>query len=97
MGLAQDRLTLGLPLIAALYPQARVLACVRSVAWIMDSFERLVRRNAFEPSLEAWARKLSAQQVVQAFAGASRQAGRNHVQRERIELVAVELVLLLRR
>lgn len=39
-----------LPLIAALYPQARVLACVRSVAWIMDSFERLVRRNAFEPS-----------------------------------------------
>ncbi len=39
-----------LPLIAALYPEARVLACVRSVAWIMDSFERLVRRNAFEPS-----------------------------------------------
>jgi sulfotransferase len=23
---------------------------VRNVAWIMDSFERLVRRNAFEPS-----------------------------------------------
>lgn len=42
--------TARLPLIAALYPDARVLACVRSVAWIMDSFERLVRRNAFEPS-----------------------------------------------
>ena len=42
--------TARLPLIAALYPEARVLACVRSVAWIMDSFERLVRRNAFEPS-----------------------------------------------
>ncbi len=39
-----------LPLIAALYPEAKVLACVRSVAWIMDSFERLVRKNAFEPS-----------------------------------------------
>jgi sulfotransferase len=39
-----------LPLIAALYPEARLLACVRNVAWVMDSFERLVRRNAFEPS-----------------------------------------------
>jgi sulfotransferase len=39
-----------LPLIAALYPEARVLACVRNVAWVMDSFERLVRKNAFEPS-----------------------------------------------
>ena len=39
-----------LPLIRALYPDARVLCCVRNVAWIMDSFERLVRRNAFEPS-----------------------------------------------
>jgi sulfotransferase len=39
-----------LPLLRALYPQARVICCVRDVAWIMDSFERLVRRNAFEPS-----------------------------------------------
>ena len=39
-----------LPLIRELYPEARVLCCVRNVAWIMDSFERLVRRNAFEPS-----------------------------------------------
>jgi sulfotransferase len=39
-----------LPLIHRLYPDARVLCCVRNVAWIMDSFERLVRRNAFEPS-----------------------------------------------
>jgi sulfotransferase len=34
----------------ALYPDARVLCCVRDVSWIMDSFERLVRKNAFEPS-----------------------------------------------
>jgi sulfotransferase len=39
-----------LSLIRALYPEAKVLCCVRSVSWIMDSFERLVRRNAFEPS-----------------------------------------------
>ncbi len=39
-----------LPLIRALFPEARLLCCVRSVAWVMDSFERLVRRNAFEPS-----------------------------------------------
>ena len=39
-----------LPLIRALFPEAKVLCCVRNVAWIMDSFERLVRRNAFEPS-----------------------------------------------
>jgi sulfotransferase len=39
-----------LPLIRVLFPDARVLCCVRNVAWIMDSFERLVRRNAFEPS-----------------------------------------------
>lgn len=39
-----------LPLLRALYPGARVICCVRDVAWILDSFERLVRRNAFEPS-----------------------------------------------
>lgn len=39
-----------LPLLRALYPESRVICCVRDVAWIMDSFERLVRRNAFEPS-----------------------------------------------
>ncbi|MGF1563669.1 MAG: sulfotransferase [Geminicoccaceae bacterium] len=39
-----------LPLLRALYPHAKVLCCVRDIAWIMDSFERLVRRNAFEPS-----------------------------------------------
>lgn len=39
-----------LSLIRDLYPDARVLCCVRNVAWIMDSFERLVRRNALEPS-----------------------------------------------
>ena len=39
-----------LPLLRELFPDAKVLCCVRNVAWIMDGFERLVRRNAFEPS-----------------------------------------------
>lgn len=33
-----------------LFPESKVICCVRDVGWIMDSIERLVRRNAFEPS-----------------------------------------------
>lgn len=36
--------------IADLYPDARVIACVRHMPWIIDSVERLVRRNVFSPS-----------------------------------------------
>lgn len=39
-----------LPALTQLFPTARVICCVRDVNWIMDSIERLVRRNAFEPS-----------------------------------------------
>jgi sulfotransferase len=39
-----------LPAIGRLFPKARVICCVRNISWIMDSIERLVRRNAFEPS-----------------------------------------------
>jgi sulfotransferase len=31
-----------------LFPQAKVIACVRNVAWIMDSIERLYRANPYE-------------------------------------------------
>ena len=34
----------------ALYPDAKVIACVRHMPWIIDSLERLVRANAFQPS-----------------------------------------------
>src|SRR3954451_18829869 len=34
-----------LPLLRTLSPEARLICCVRSVAWVLDSFERLVRRN----------------------------------------------------
>ncbi len=39
-----------LPALTQLFPAARIICCVRSTAWIMDSIERLVRNNAFEPS-----------------------------------------------
>ncbi len=33
-----------------LFPQAKVICCVRNLAWIVDSFERLIRKNAFQLS-----------------------------------------------
>ena len=42
--------TTKLPALAQLFPSARMICCVRHVSWIMDSLERLVRRNAFELS-----------------------------------------------
>jgi sulfotransferase len=37
-----------LPAINELFPHAKVIACVRNVAWVMDSIERLYRANPFE-------------------------------------------------
>ena len=39
-----------LPALMQLFPDARIICCVRHIGWIMDSIERLVRRNAFELS-----------------------------------------------
>lgn len=39
-----------LPALSMLFPDTRVIACVRDVPWIVDSIERLVRQNAFQPS-----------------------------------------------
>jgi sulfotransferase len=39
-----------LPLIHELFPHSKIICCVRNIAWVMDSLERLVRRNAFEVS-----------------------------------------------
>ncbi len=39
-----------LPALVQHFPAAKMICCVRSVSWIMDSIERLVRRNAFELS-----------------------------------------------
>ncbi len=36
--------------LSTLFPQAKLIACVRDTPWIIDSIERLVRQNAFRPS-----------------------------------------------
>lgn len=42
--------TTKLPALAELFPDARMICCVRNPAWVIDSIESLVRRNAFESS-----------------------------------------------
>jgi sulfotransferase len=37
-----------MPLIADLFPQAKIIACVRDVPWVMDSLERLYRKDPYE-------------------------------------------------
>ncbi|WNW12303.1 sulfotransferase [Pseudomonas sp. DTU_2021_1001937_2_SI_NGA_ILE_001] len=37
-----------LPALMEMFPQAKVIACVRNVAWVMDSIERVYRKNPFE-------------------------------------------------
>jgi sulfotransferase len=39
-----------LPVLNQLFPDSRVIACVRELPWIVDSIERLARNNAFQPS-----------------------------------------------
>jgi sulfotransferase len=39
-----------LPTLSRLFPDAKIICCVRHVPWIMDSIERLIRENAFELS-----------------------------------------------
>ena len=39
-----------LPAIRQILPKSKVIACVRPLGWIVDSIERLVRKNAFSPS-----------------------------------------------
>ncbi len=42
--------TARLPLLARIFPDVQVICCVRSIGWILDSVERLVRKNALQPS-----------------------------------------------
>ena len=39
-----------MPALAQLFPEAKVIACVRDLPWVIDSIERLVQRNVFSPS-----------------------------------------------
>jgi sulfotransferase len=42
--------TTKLSALARLFPAAKLICCVRNPAWIIDSIERLIRRNDLEPS-----------------------------------------------
>ena len=42
--------TTKLPALVELFPGAKMICCVRSVSWVLDSVESLIRRNAFELS-----------------------------------------------
>lgn len=39
-----------LPLLSELFPKAKVICCVRRVPWVLDSVERLIRKNTLQPS-----------------------------------------------
>ncbi len=39
-----------MPALARLFPDAKVIACVSDLPWVVDSIERLIRRNVFSPS-----------------------------------------------
>jgi sulfotransferase len=39
-----------MPALTTLFPHAKVIACARHVPWILDSIERLIRRNMFDMS-----------------------------------------------
>ena len=39
-----------MPAVSRLFPDAKVIACVRNVSWVFDSIEKLVQRNVFRPT-----------------------------------------------
>jgi sulfotransferase len=69
--------TATLPLLMRLFPDARLVCCVRDVAWIMDSLERQVRQNAFEHTrlFASAAQRATVYTRVDALAGANSLVG----------------------
>lgn len=39
-----------LPMLSKLFPDFKIIACVRNVSWIIDSLERAIQKNALRPS-----------------------------------------------
>jgi sulfotransferase len=70
-----------MPLLARLYPEAKVIVCLREYGWAIDSFERLVRNNplmasklfTFDNSATVYSRadQLAAQNGTVGFAWAA--------------------------
>ena len=42
--------TAKIPLLTTLYPEARIICCVRDIGWIIDSIERMLRQNPLQHS-----------------------------------------------
>jgi sulfotransferase len=42
--------TMRLEMLASLFPHSKMICCVRQIPWIIDSVERLIRKNKFELS-----------------------------------------------
>jgi sulfotransferase len=69
--------TAQLPTLLALFPDARIICCVRDVAWIMDSLERQYRDNVFENTLlfGSPGERATVYTRLEALAGANRIVG----------------------
>jgi sulfotransferase len=66
-----------LPALMTLFPGAKVICCVRDVAWVMDSLERQFRANAFENTrlFNNAAERSTVYTRVEALANANRLVG----------------------
>jgi len=69
--------TAKLPALMRLFPEAKVICCVRDVAWVMDSLERQFRNNAFEHTrlFNTAAERATVYTRVEALANANRLVG----------------------
>jgi sulfotransferase len=66
-----------LPALMTLYPEAKIICCVRDVAWVMDSLERQFRSNTFENTrlFNSPAERSTVYTRVEALANANRLVG----------------------
>ena len=69
--------TANMPALMTLFPETKIICCVRDVAWIMDSMERQFRSNAFEQTrlYNSSAERSTVYTRVEALAGATRMVG----------------------
>jgi len=69
--------TAQLPALMRLFPEAKIVCCVRGVAWVMDSLERQFRNNAFENTrlFNTPAERATVYTRVEALAHANRLVG----------------------
>jgi sulfotransferase len=69
--------TAQLPALMTLFPEAKVICCVRDVAWVMDSLERQFRTNTFENTrlFNNPGERSTVYTRVEALAGANRLVG----------------------